>query len=437
MKIRPLFIILLLYTFSQSSFAQVPVRSDSIPSISLQRFEDEKRQPYDEQQDYDLVDGIRSIFPKKSKKDSVASKRSGLVYLPNLNYNPSIGAQLGLKVVGGIHLADRSHTTMSTFATALSYTTRGIIIGYFNHDVYTSHNAWNFKGMFTMARMVGLDYGLGIGKSLENPTLDQQILNNPERHRYTYHYNVFNFNERVYKRLAPGMFVGGGVFFELKRNISVTNTESVSPNDIYSIWNGFDARNYNNNGLMANFQYMTRDNPNNAYHGSYADIVVRANQTWMGSRNNAYQVVADVRHFWDLSTQQNGKHVLGVWGLGSFNLGKESLPYLDLPGTGKDAYARSGRGYTFGYFKGISFFYSEVEYRFPILPNRFLRGVVFANVQTANDQMGTNLFQYWQPAAGTGLRLLFNKTTRTNLCIDYAVGRFGQRGLFLGLNEAF
>jgi hypothetical protein len=90
-----------------------------------------------------------------------------------------------------------------------------------------------------------------------------------------------------------------------------------------------------------------------------------------------------------------------------------------------------------GYFKGASFFYSEIEYRYPILRNQFLSGVVFANIQTANDQMGTKLFQVWQPAAGAGLRLLFNKATRTNLCIDYAFGRFGQRGLFLGLNEAF
>ena len=90
-----------------------------------------------------------------------------------------------------------------------------------------------------------------------------------------------------------------------------------------------------------------------------------------------------------------------------------------------------------GYFKGDSFFYSEVEYRFPILRNRFISGVTFFNVQSGNDRLGTKLFQRWQPAGGAGLRVLFNKATRTNFCIDYAIGRYGQRGLFLGLNEAF
>lgn len=388
-----------------------------------------------DQDAYDIVDAYRSIFPRTDTTD-VPKRRSGIAYLPNVNYNPSIGAQIGAKVVAGHVFGDRENTTMSTFATALSYTTRGIIVGYFNHDIYTNGNKWNLKGNINLARMVGLDYGLGIGQPLSDPTPDELLLNNPNRDRFTYNYNVYNFNERLYKQLLPGMFVGAGVFFELKRGISVNNDSGISPNSIYSDWNNFDENQNNNNGLMLNFQYMTRDNPNNAYKGIYADVVLRANQKWMGSQNSAYQMVTDFRKYWNLSTDETN-HVLAFWSLGSFKLGNDFLPYLDLPGTGKDAYARSGRGYTLGYFKGLSFYYSELEYRFPILSNRFLSGVVFANVQTANDQMGTKLFKYWQPAGGTGLRVLFNKTTRTNLCIDYAFGRFGQRGFFLGLNEAF
>ena len=385
---------------------------------------------------YDVVDAFRSIFPKKAT-DSIPKQRSGLSYLPNINYNPSIGAQIGIKVVGG-HVVggNAANTTMSTFATALSYTTRGIIIGYLNHDIYTPENKWNLKGSILLARMVGLDYGLGIGNTIPDLSGDEAVLNNPERTRYTYQYNVYNINERIYKQLAPGLFVGSGVFFDMKRRINLSGDGDISPNDIYSDWNGFNAERNDNNGLMFNVQYMTRDNPNNAYRGIYADLVVRANQRWMGSQQNAYQLVTDFRKYWPLSANREN-HVLAFWSYGSFKLGNAYLPYLDLPGTAKDPQARSGRGYTLGYFKGLSFYYSELEYRFPILANRFLSGVVFANVQTANDQMGTKLFQQWQPAGGGGLRILFNKATRTNLCIDYAVGRFGQKGFFLGLNEAF
>ncbi|MGE8426204.1 MAG: hypothetical protein ACN6PI_25430, partial [Sphingobacterium siyangense] len=80
---------------------------------------------------------------------------------------------------------------------------------------------------------------------------------------------------------------------------------------------------------------------------------------------------------------------------------------------------------------------AETEYRFPILKNRFLSGAAFFNLQTASDELGTKLFERWQPGGGAGLRVLFNKATRTNLCLDYAFGKYGSRGFFLGLNEAF
>lgn len=397
------------------------VRHDSVPQIDSL---------------YDIVDLFRAVNPFKKEGEKRSPKRSPITYLPNLNYNPSIGGQLGIKAVGGLVLGKEPNTAMSVGAAALSATTRGIVVGYLMHDIYTPGNRWNIKGGAIVAKAVGLDYGLGIGGELDQPTAEELIMNNPDRTRYVNRFMTYSFNERIYKQLFPGAFLGVGVFFEMKRNLETQGSlPDQSPVEIYSRWNDFDPTKVNNNGLMLNMQYMTRDNPNSAYRGYYVDLVLRMNQTWMGSTHNAFQLQTDFRKYWQLSTNRPN-HVLAFWHFGSFNLSGK-LPYIDLPGTGKDPYARTGRGYTLGYFKGQSFFYSEVEYRYPILRNQFLSGVVFANIQTANDQMGTKLFQVWQPAAGAGLRVLFNKATRTNLCIDYAVGRFGQHGLFLGLNEAF
>lgn len=422
-------VLILYFAYLPNSTAQVvSIQDSSVVIQDTTQFVDSKL--------YDVVDLFQDINPfRKADTTSTPKARSGISYLPNINYNPSIGFQIGLKAVGGVYLGDKKTTSMSIFATSANYTTRGIFYAYLAHDTYTKDNKWNLKGNIVGAKMVGLDYGLGTGIPLDNPEADEVIMNNPERNRYVNHYNVYGFSERLYKQLLPGMFVGGGVFFELKRNIRTSSEFDTSPNDIYSEWNNFNSTQNNNNGLMFNLQYLTRDNPNSAYKGIYTDVVLRMNQTWLGSQKNAYQLQTDFRKYWQLS-EQRSNHVLAFWNYGSYNLGG-ALFYLDLPGTGKDPYARSGRGYTNGYFKGISFFYSEMEYRFPILKNQFLSGVVFANVQTADDQMGTKLFQQWQPAGGGGLRILFNKMTRTNLCIDYAFGKFGQRGLFLGLNEAF
>lgn len=430
---RYLYILLFLSLLAFNTYAQdIEPRPDS---LFLKRI---KSGPLPSDSLYDVVNLFQDINPfKKRKKDTAPEKRSGISYLPNLNYNPSIGFQVGIKAVGGLHFGDKEHTSMSVFATALNYTTRGIVFGYLFHDVYTRENKWNLKGSLHIAKMVGLDYGMGIGHPLPSPTEEESHISNPDRDRFVNEYTVYGFNERIYKKLSPGLFVGAGAYFELKRNVSTLTEVSPSPNEIYSRWNGFDPVRNNNNGLMFNLQYMTRDNPNSAYKGIYSDVVFRVNQTWMGSSQRAIQLLTDFRKYFQLFPERDRpNHVLALWYYGSYNLSGR-LPYLDLPGTGKDPYAKSGRGYTNGYFKGRSYAYGEVEYRFPILRNQFLSGVVFGNIQTVDDQMGTKLFKHWQPAGGAGLRVLFNKMTRTNLCIDYAIGKFGQKGLFLGLNEAF
>lgn len=424
-------LILIFCLYSNLSAQQIVIQD----TVSTKETKDTTR--YNVNHLYDIGDGIKDIgrFIRRDTTHKIAKNRSGISILPNINYNPSIGFQVGAKVVGGVYLGERENTAMSTFATALNYTTRGILFGYLMHDTYTSKNKWNLKGGLMIAKMVGLDYGMGIGNAIETDIPEEQTLNNPERTRFVNQYTVYSFNERIYKRLFPGMFVGAGVFIDLKRNIHTVGNHERTPLEVYSQLTDYNPQEYNNNGLMFNWQYMTRDNPNSAYKGIYTDIVLRMSQAWMGSAQSAYQLQTDFRKYWQLSTSRPN-HVLAFWHWGSYNLAGQ-LAYLDLPGTGKDSFARVGRGYTNGYFKGNSFFYSEVEYRFPILRNQFLSGVVFANVQTADDRLGTKLFQQWQPAGGAGLRVLFNKVTRTNLCIDYAVGKFGQKGLFLGLNEAF
>ncbi|MCK5135359.1 MAG: hypothetical protein KAR19_06180 [Bacteroidales bacterium] len=83
--------------------------------------------------------------------------------------------------------------------------------------------------------------------------------------------------------------------------------------------------------------------------------------------------------------------------------------------------------------------YGEIEYRFPLQKNKeLLGGVVFVNVTTASNRMGDiNLFQYLDYAYGLGLRVMINKKSRTNLSLDFARGKYGAGGFYLGLNEVF
>jgi hypothetical protein len=381
---------------------------------------------------YDVGDLVKDVLhPKRERNPN--KKPSGIIVIPNIASNPSIGSQIGIKAVAGKKLGNDPNTLLSVGATSASITTKGIIYFYISHNIYTPGNRWNFQGSLVAAKTVTPDFGLGIGREVEGSTADH-VLANPGRRPRVLHAQFYNFREKVYKEVKKNLFLGLGVSFDIRRQIDERDS-TLTPYNIYSDRHGFDRDKYLANGLLFNVQYTTRDNQNRAYKGFYIDAGFRQNLRFMGSSRSALQFSTDFRKYVSLS-KRTPEHVVAFWNWGSYLL-NGAVPYLELPGTAKDPGSRSGRGYVIGYFKGTQYNYSEVEYRFPILRNQFLSGVAFFHLQTTNDAAGTKIFQVMQPGGGAGLRILFNKVTRTNLCLDYAFGKFGARGFFLGLNEAF
>jgi hypothetical protein len=383
---------------------------------------------------YDFGDILDDLFRSKSKK-ATPRKRSGITVVPNIAANPTIGFQAGIKAVAGRVLGNQPHTYMSIAATSASITTKGILYFYVNHNIFTPGNKWNFQGSLVASKSVTPDYGLGIGHGSDASTIDH-ILTNPERKPYTWKSQYYKFFEKVYKDIGHNLFLGAGLEFDIRRQITNPKYDTVlTPYRIYNQRYGFSDDHYLANGFLFNIEYITRDNPNRAYKGIYLDAGLRTNQTWIGSSRNSLQLTFDFRKYVSLS-HRTPQHVLAFWSWGSAVLAGH-VPYLELPGTTRDPSFRSGRGYVAGYFKSTQFFYYETEYRFPITHNQLFSGVLFGNLETANDKSGTPIFEVWQPAGGAGLRVLFNKATRTNLCFDYAFGIHGSKGFFLNLNETF
>ena len=82
-------------------------------------------------------------------------------------------------------------------------------------------------------------------------------------------------------------------------------------------------------------------------------------------------------------------------------------PYLDLPSTGGDLYARSGRGYPQGRFRGERMLYAEAEYRWTMTKNGLFGMVAFVNTETlSNEQADEKLFDSFANAAGFGFRFI-------------------------------
>lgn len=413
---------------------QVITPNDTLKKDSIRRKSAAERTDNVRKQ-YDFGDLMRNIFHPK-RKANPSHNRSGITVVPNVAANPTIGEQLGIKAVAGRKFGTDSNTFLSVAATSASITTKGIIYFYLNHNVFTPGNAYNFQGNLVVAKTVSPDFGLGIGKGTTHGTAAENVLANAAHKAYIIHSVYYNIREKVYKEVEKNLFVGAGLSFEVRRGIkNKDTTNNVTPFSVYNNEHGFPQDRYSANGFLFNVEYITRDNPNRAYKGIYADVGFRINQTWIGSTRNSVQFTTDFRKYFSLSGA-NPEQVIAIWNWGSYLL-SGNIPYMELPGTARDGTFRSGRGYTAQYFRGTRFNDTELEYRFPILRNKFISGVTFVNMQTSNDEQGTKLFQVFQPGYGAGLRVLFNKATRTNLALDYAFGKFGNKGFFLNLNEAF
>ena len=418
------------------AYGQVNSPLDSLKADSL-RYKTSKTQKPAENinKQYDFGDLLRNVL-HPSKKPDTLHKGSGITVVPNIAANPTIGGQLGIKAVAGRRLGNDPNTLFSVAATSASITTKGIIYFYVNHNVFTPGNKWNFQGNFVIAKTVSPDFGYGIGKKFNGGSAEDSVLADPTHKVYPIHSVYFNLREKLYKQVAKNLFLGAGLSFEIRRNIENKDTaNNATPSSVYNNRHGFPQDRYSANGFLFNVQYTSRDNPNRPYKGIYFDAGFRINQKWIGSTKNSVQLTSDFRKYFSLSAS-SPETVLAFWNWGSYLLGG-SIPFLELPGTARDGTFRSGRGYTSQYFKGTKFNDTELELRFPILANKFVSGVVFGNLQTGNDEHGTQIFQVFQPGYGGGLRILFNKVTRTNLALDYAFGRFGNKGFFLNLNETF
>lgn len=398
----------------------------------------------------DVVDSLRyqkdangilySFFNKKAAADTGNKKHSNWSVLPSAAYNPSVGFAIGVITSGGKMFGDPATTTLSVINAGAYISTAGLSTFEFKHNAFSANNEWNLQGTWQIGKTVAMDNGIGTGSRSQGDgsfSLNELFLdNNPDAFPIRYVY--IKVNERIYRKLSDHIYAGAGLSFNLYEHIDESRRDMNgmhSHNFRYSMKNGYSPWGYSANGLLFNIQYNSRDQPNRAYKGIYADVVLKVNQTWLGSQHAAEQLKVEFRKYWSLS-KKNPETVLAFWHWSNYLLGG-SLPYLELPGTGSDAYGRLGRAYIIGRFKGMSFVYNEAEFRFPITENKLLSGVVFVNTETADNQRGVKLFRRWEHGGGAGLRLLFNKYTRSNLCIDYGRGNYGANGLFLGLNEIF
>lgn len=361
-----------------------------------------------------------TMFSGKKKKEKKEKRQIYYSLLPFASLNSYGGQGLVTSTNAGFYLGNKKSTYLST-ANFTPYWNLSQRFGLpLRTALWTANNSWNIQGDTRF--LVFPQYTWGLGNS------------HGEKDRLFVNYNYFRFSHNALKRITSYFFAGMG--YHLDDHINIRATDTVSLAD-YSSYNYGTAEHQNSisSGISLNLLYDTRNNQFNPLPGTYTNIVYRINPIFLGSDDNWHSLYADVRKYFNLNPskcpQQN---LLALWSYYWTTLSK-GTPYLDLPSLGWDTYQRSGRGFNQNRYRGQSIFYLEGEYRRDITQNGLLGFVVFANVNSVSSA-STFIFKDWRPAAGTGLRVKFNKTSGTNMAFDIAFSK-GYYGFQLNLGEAF
>lgn len=353
--------------------------------------------------------------PKKQvNPDSIDKGKLYISVFPAIGY--TLQTKLAAIIAGNVAFYTApGNTNLSAITSSIAFTQNKQFTLPVQYNIWTKNNACNFQGDWRYYKYPQQTFGLGSDNSLSN---DGNLID----------YSYIRFYNVALKKIARNVYGGLGYFLDYHWHIKEDGYSDGRTSD-FKLYGG-ESKTISS-GYGINFLYDSRTNPVNPSGGAYANILYRSHTKWLGSDDNWQSLLIDARKYFPLSK----KSILGFW---SYNwlIISGKPPYLDLPSTAWDTYTNTGRGFIQGRFRSHYMLYLESEYRFQLLNNGLLGGVVFANTQ-AFDNWQTKHFDKLQPAAGLGLRVKLNKYSKTNLDIDYGFGSGGSHGLFINIGEVF
>jgi outer membrane protein assembly factor BamA len=402
-------IIIVLCLLSESVFAQNA--SDVVPV---------NKEIKDTTGQTDLIDVAKDVLRLKSQKTRVVTERK--IYFSILPISTAVpgggGRALITSTTAGTYLGPRGTTNISSASFTPYWNFKGRFGVPLRTSIWFPDNRWTMQGDTRLLVYPQYTWGLGSNSNADNKTLVD--------------YKYIRFYQSALKRIRSYLFAGIGYNLDYHFNI-----KSDDPNTDLRSYTGYlygTGGSSVSSGFSLNLLYDTRNNSINPLPGSYANVVYRINPTFFGSSDNWRSLYVDIRKYVSLNpAKSNQQNTLAFWSY-LWTVFNSKAPYLDLPSIGWDPYNTSGRGIDQNRYRGKTLFYAESEYRRDITQNGLLGFVLFVNANSVSGP-GT-LFGSWHPAAGTGLRIKFNKGANTNIGIDYGMSK-GYHSIMFNLGEAF
>jgi len=368
----------------------------------------------------DLIDIGRNIFLRHPKpRLDTAVKKPGRLYaslLPSAEY--TLQTSFALDLVGNLafYTSSEAKENLSNLYLNTTFTTKQQILMPLQGNIWSKDNRYNLLNDWRYEKYPQDTYGLGgLTKASNSDAID---------------FSYWRFYTTLLKTVAPDFYLGVGYNLDYFYHVREVNPPTTGTTDFERY--GISPTSWSS-GPTLNVLYDGRRNSINPEPGYYANLVYRPNFRFLGSDSNWQSLQVDARAFKRFPA--GSKNIIAFWTFDLFTL-KGNPPYLLLPATASDTYSNMGRGYIQGRFRGKDLLYLESEYRFDILSNGLLGGVVFINAQSFTEPT-SNRFETIKPGWGAGIRVRLNKFSRTNIALDYGFGLNGSRGLFANLGEVF
>jgi len=412
--------VVLVAWFSCAAFAQEPAQAadQAVPVEQI-----------------DLVDAWRH-YRGRPPDPGRGSEPAGLMIAaaPVIGWNPTFGLTFGAAAQIAFVSGDPKITRISSSISSLSYSTKNQVLFNARFDIFTSENRWFIEGDNRIYKSGQKVYGLGADTS-SSAGVDTN-------------YNFVRLHETVYRHLRSGVYVGAGLAFDSYSSIAPAGGAEVAWPDSafveYSEVHGLPVDSQQSAGLTVNFLIDRRLGEIDPRGGWLLGAFYRTSfDGFLGGDSSWNLAHVEARGYIPLSqrtpesSRVPARHRVALWTFADLST-SGVVPYFDLPPVVSDTYARSSRAYQLGRYRGERLAYGEVEYRGMLTANGLLGMVAFANTATvSNLAAGERLFDHFATGAGAGLRVLFNKRSRTNFCVDVAFGKDGAHGLYFAIQDAF
>ena len=371
----------------------------------------------------DMTDVISKIFDHGDTLKPIGSRNHHHIQFgvfPAIGYTLQTGFAVVVSANAVIYKKHRSEkdslSLPSAVSASISFSQKNQIILPVQAYLYFNNNKLILVSDWRYLKYPTFTYGLGMNTSPQDSTLLS--------------YQYLKLHQTLLFQIRPQLFIGAGYCLDYFWNVRQVYTDPGKETDFQKY--GYESESVSS-GISLNLLRDTRDNPINAYRGSYTNILLIPRFQFMGSNSNWTSVLLEYRTY--LRFPESSPNIFAVWSYNWLTL-SGTPPYLMLPSTAWDKSFNTGRGYIQGRFRSNNMLDAEMEYRIQLTRNGLLGMTVFANFESFSE-IDTWKFTGIAPAGGIGLRIKLNKYSRTNIAIDYGWGRQGSRGFFVNLGEAF